>query len=332
MQLVNLNANDVELSRVGVHLKIKDMTTGQVITIDEHFYSQTANLGIENIEFADGSSWNLAQINSHAWIGGTAGDDQTTLPSASGLTVSGGKGNDTYSYSGNGGHTFMFAKGDGKDVLTQTGAGYDRTDKLLLTDIDPSEVGVMRSGDKLTILILGTEDSVTSTYQYWGLTHDNREYGIATIQFADGTVWDRVAINARLGQYGTAGNNSLIGTASDETLSGFGGNDTLDGGAGNDILIGGVGDDTLKGGSGSDTFVFKAGFGLDNITDFTAGAGSQDFIQFDADVFADFASVVASASQVGSDTVITYDANNVLTLKNVALANLHQDDFQFISA
>ncbi|TIP22635.1 MAG: hypothetical protein E5X67_36435 [Mesorhizobium sp.] len=68
------------------------------------------------------------------------------------------------------------------------------------------------------------------------------------------------------------------------------------------------------------------------ITDFTAGAGSEDVIEFANDVFADFASMLATATQVGADTVITHDASNVLTLKNVALANLHQDDFQFIAA
>jgi len=224
----------------------------------------------------------------------------------------------------------MFAKGDGNDTLTQTGSGYDRTDKLVLTDIDASEIGLMRSGGRLTISILST-DSVTSTYQYWGESRDGREYGIATIQFKDGSLWDRAAINSHLGQYGTNGNDSLVGTANSERLSGFGGNDTLQGAAGNDVLIGGAGADTLTGGADNDTFIFKAGFGLDTITDFAAGAASDDVIQFGNDVFADFASVLAAATQVGADTVITH-GGNTLTLKNVALANLHQDDFQFIAA
>ncbi|WP_322414106.1 calcium-binding protein [Mesorhizobium huakuii] len=330
LKLSNLNAGDVTFSLDGQNLRMSVNATGAIVTVQYQFYSTTANWGIEKVAFADGTEWDLATISANAWVRGTSGNDQMTLVS-NGLTVSGGTGNDSFSYSGNGGHTFMFAKGDGNDTLTQTGSGYDRTDKLVLTDIDASEVGFMRSGDRLTISILGT-DSVTSTYQYWGESRDGREYGIATIQFADGTIWDRAAINNHLGQYGTTGSDTLVGTASNERLSGFGGADTLQGAAGNDVLIGGAGADTLTGGADNDTFIFKAGFGLDTITDFTAGAASDDIIQFGNDVFADFASVLAAASQVGADTVITHDAGNTLTLKNVALANLHQDDFQFIAA
>ncbi|MCA0012085.1 putative Ig domain-containing protein [Mesorhizobium sp. B292B1B] len=83
---------------------------------------------------------------------------------------------------------------------------------------------------------------------------------------------------------------------------------------------------------GGDTFVFGPNFGNQEINDFVAGPGTEDVVEFENDVFADFASVLAAAAQVGTDTVITHDASNVLTLKNVALANLHQDDFQFIAA
>ncbi|QND68651.1 hypothetical protein HB777_04580 [Mesorhizobium loti] len=124
----------------------------------------------------------------------------------------------------------------------------------------------------------------------------------------------------------------VTGTASDDILLGNASANSLFGGQGNDIIEGRGGQDLLSGGSGNDTFVFRADFGVDTITDFTAGAASPDIIQFADTVFDDFASVLAAAAQVGADTVITHDASNVLTLKNVALANLHQDDFQFIAA
>ncbi|WP_136620092.1 MULTISPECIES: calcium-binding protein [Mesorhizobium] len=129
-----------------------------------------------------------------------------------------------------------------------------------------------------------------------------------------------------------SGSEVRVGVAGNDTLDGGEGNDTLYGRAGDDVLLGGTGDDILVGGEGNDIFVFKAAFGLDNITDFFVGAGSPDIIQFADNVFDDFASVLAAATQVGSDTVITHDSSNVLTLKNVALANLHHDDFQFIAA
>ena len=46
-------------------------------------------------------------------------------------------------------------------------------------------------------------------------------------------------------------------------------------------------------------------------------------------MFADFDSVVAAASQAGSNTVITLDADNTLTLTNVMVSALHHDDFSF---
>jgi hypothetical protein len=63
-----------------------------------------------------------------------------------------------------------------------------------------------------------------------------------------------------------------------------------------------------------------------------SGIRMDDVIEFGSDVFADFAAVLASASQVGSDTVISFDANNTVTLKNVNLSSFHQDDFRLIAA
>ena len=86
----------------------------------------------------------------------------------------------------------------------------------------------------------------------------------------------------------------------------------------------------LNGGAGNDTFVFNtANFGKDTITGFLAGATTEDKIEFDASVFADFGAVLAATMQVGSNAVITYDANNTITLVNVQMAALHTDDFIF---
>jgi len=45
---------------------------------------------------------------------------------------------------------------------------------------------------------------------------------------------------------------------------------------------------------------------------------------------ADFAAVQAASQQVGSDTVITIDANTSITLSGVTAANLHADDFSIV--
>lgn len=131
--------------------------------------------------------------------------------------------------------------------------------------------------------------------------------------------------------FGGSGNDALKGGAGKDVLYGGRGNDDLSGGAGNDMLYGGKGDDRLEGGKGNDqltggegndTFVFKAGFGHDVVKDFGAG----DTLQFDPAIFANMQAIRAHAAQVGADTVITYDANNTVTLVGVNLATAFPGD------
>ena len=68
----------------------------------------------------------------------------------------------------------------------------------------------------------------------------------------------------------------------------------------------------------------------DTIADFLGGAGVGDVIQVDQSLFASFSDVLAHAQQVGTNTVITYDVNNSITLTAVALSNLAADDFLFV--
>jgi hypothetical protein len=92
----------------------------------------------------------------------------------------------------------------------------------------------------------------------------------------------------------------------------------------------GTNSDILTGNGNGVTFVFPgASFGKDTITDFQTGS-SHDTIQFNHTVFANFAAVHAHAAQVGSNTVITIDAADSVTLVGVALSSLHSADFHFI--
>ena len=130
---------------------------------------------------------------------------------------------------------------------------------------------------------------------------------------------------------GNSGINNLSGNAGNDTLDGQAGNDGLNGGAGLDRLIGGAGNDILTGGTESDTFVFAVGFGKDKIMDFNALAGvNHDVLQFSTSVFADWNSLLAKTTQVGSDLVITATANDTITLKNVTLSSFTSDDVVFV--
>ena len=119
----------------------------------------------------------------------------------------------------------------------------------------------------------------------------------------------------------THGINGVFPTNGDDTINGKIGNDTIDGLGGNDVLTGGM---------GSDTFVFGSNFGKDVITDFRATGPNSDILQFSHDAFSDFAAVLAHAAQVGSDVVITLDAADTVTLQNVHLSSLQNNDFHLI--
>jgi Ca2+-binding RTX toxin-like protein len=126
-----------------------------------------------------------------------------------------------------------------------------------------------------------------------------------------------------------------------ENVNGTDHQDAIVGDAGDNILRGNGGDDFLTGGDGADTFAYDPAFhhgrvwgqnytgpsfGHDTIMDFTPG---QDHIKLDYRDFADFAAVQSHMTQVGNDTVITYDDHNSITLHNVSMASLHASDFQF---
>jgi serralysin len=58
--------------------------------------------------------------------------------------------------------------------------------------------------------------------------------------------------------------------------------------------------------------------------------GPHDLIAFDHTMFADFDAVLAASTQVGTRTVISFDAQHTVTLLNVSVGSLHHDDFAFV--
>ena len=109
-------------------------------------------------------------------------------------------------------------------------------------------------------------------------------------------------------------------------LDGHLGNQTLTAAGGPTVLVGGP-RDTLNGGAGADMFVFPQNFGAETVKNFTPGT---DALVFSQAMFANVAAVLADAHQVGSDVVIAHDPQNVVTLQNVQLTNLHATDFHLV--
>ncbi|NTJ36357.1 hypothetical protein G6K86_32685 [Agrobacterium rhizogenes] len=62
LHLTDLNQTDLTFSRNGDDLQISVNDTGETITVDRQFQSSEQDWGVEKIEFADGSSWDLQDI------------------------------------------------------------------------------------------------------------------------------------------------------------------------------------------------------------------------------------------------------------------------------
>ena len=70
-------------------------------------------------------------------------------------------------------------------------------------------------------------------------------------------------------------------------------------------------------------------FGVQVITGFVAGAGTQDAVTFSTPRIASFATVIANSAQIGGDTYIGDGLGNQVILVGVNRAALSADDFAF---
>ena len=96
---------------------------------------------------------------------------------------------------------------------------------------------------------------------------------------------------------------------------------------GNDTITNSAPDEYLVGNGGNDTFVFSGNIGKDTIVDFSA---STDVVQLSHNTFADFAAVLAHATQNGSDVTVTIDSSNSITLHNTNLAQLTGNNIHIV--
>lgn len=180
-------------------------------------------------------------------------------------------------------------------------------------------------------LVIGIRDPATPNATFAQLTDkitmkdwSNTLNRIETLVFSDGSTFNMTI--------GTLAAETVTGTTSADLVFGLDGADILNGGGGDDVIDGGAGSDTLTGGAGVDRFVYSAaGFGLDTIQDFWAGAGATDQLEFKTSVFANWQAVLNASTQVGADTVITLNASDKITLKNVTLSSMNADDARFVA-
>lgn len=210
--------------------------------------------------------------NGNDYIEGKAGDD--ILSGGAGIdSLFGGEGNDTY----------IFARGYGKDAITDESG----ENIIQLKGIKVDDILVNGTGQKdVTIRLKDTSDTLTiknftenENYQNFILQFDDLTIHAADEKSplrkvcGDGTVKAVLKGSAAYGSngddiiYGKDGNDVIYGDDGDDMIYSGAGDDVVFGGAGNDTIVLECGNDYLYGGAGEDTYVLNRECGIDVIYD-----------------------------------------------------------------
>ena len=293
LRLIDVASTDVVLSRAsgGLDMIVTILSTGETITVLSQVSSITQGTGLEEISFSDGETWSLQEMLAQLRTVGTsagetlvgrafkddirgmggndvivAGMDDDIVTGGLGIDTIWGGANGTTAVT-NGNDTYVWAKGDGNDVINDWGQSLAEVDTLRLTDVDSTDVALSFSnsaGADLLVTILSTGEVIRIDERYQSVAYG---YGIENIEFSDGVIWnlDKILATARL--TGTSLANGLTGTVFQDNIHGLDGTDTLTGNDGDDFLVGGNGADSLVGGNGRDGYAWARGEGNDTIND-----------------------------------------------------------------
>ncbi|MBB4294141.1 serralysin, partial [Rhizobium leguminosarum] len=213
-----------------------------------------------------------------------------------------------------------YTLGDNVENLTYTGsANFTGTGNALANTITGGAGNdILDGGAGADSLIGGAGDDTYIVDNAADSVTENADAGSDTVR----TTLASYTLGSDVENLTYAGTSDFSGTGNslDNLILGGSGTNTLTGGAGNDILIGG---------EAADFFVYSPNWGHDTIIDFMAIGTAHDTIRIDHSIFADWASLLAASSQSGSDTIVTADIDNTITLKNVAVSSLDSFDFLF---
>jgi Ca2+-binding RTX toxin-like protein len=252
--------------------------------------------GDDYVDGGDGNDALYAGAGDDILVGG-AGDD----------TLHGGAGRDIY----------VFNRGDGIDVIDDSG----RDSVLRLGPGVTSDDVTLGLGSML--INLGGGDQIH--FADFDPMDARGSAPVAAIKFADGST---LSTNELLDRgfdvdgtsdadhlHGTSVADRIRGFADADQIASFGGDDTLDGGSGddfldagqgNDVLIGGAGNDVLAGGAGDDVYQFASGSGHDRVTD---AVGSNEIVFGDG-----IAASSVSAIVVNGLLVVATNAADTITV------------------
>ena len=241
-------------------------------------------------------------------------------------TFTGGTGNDRIQAAG-GTDTYLFNRGDGADVINDSGSGYGGAgdDTLVFGEgIAASDLSGYRSGNHLVLRVSDPTNPAANdqiTIENW----DDAYQRIEIVEFADGTMWGAQDLN-NLVMVGTEAADTITLWSDATFVDGRGGNDIINsgyvdtmiyGGDGNDIITDSYGSDTIDGGAGddviidqgSDTNVLRGGDGNDTITfsyyanNTIDGGTGDDLIMADNVYYSNYSFINTFTGGTGNDRI-----------------------------
>ncbi|MGE4241202.1 calcium-binding protein, partial [Ramlibacter sp.] len=344
LRIAGAMPEDVIVTRAGTDLRLR-LATGDTATI-LGFFAAAASVGIDRLEFDDGTVWDRAAMAAHVsnalgegpdtytgsadndLIDGLGGDDtlfgadgndsiaggagQDVLHGDAGAdTLDGGAGSDSLD-GGAGADTYRFALGGGNDLIADSGVD-GAADKLLLgagITMNNVRIGGL-ANPVLTLLPTGEQIRLGPNSL------------VERIEFADRRGWNHDQILLRAARDATTeGDDNLeafAGSAADIHTDGKAGNDHitfagpgrrhLQGGAGDDVLTSGSGTDTLEGGAGYDRLYAGDGNDVLKEGEFMYGGKGGDTYEFATWQAADIEETLEAPSAAEAIDAIVLPAN-----------------------
>lgn len=198
---------DVLFSRSSDNLVLAIKGTTDKVTVENYFYQDGASsYKLEQIKFADGTTWDFNTVKFKAFSGSSTNDTITGLSTND--LLNGGEGNDTMD--GKAGNDFLIG-GAGTDTIT-TGAGYDviafnrgdgqdtitastgKDNTLSLGNgIQYADLLFSKSSNDL-VLTTGTNEKIT--FKDWYLSTNNQSIANLQIVIEGTTDYDATSANA----------------------------------------------------------------------------------------------------------------------------------------
>ena len=284
----NVRAQRIE-NDLYLHIGVDDQVVVSGFFNGEGF----GNYAVNEIQFADGTAWDIDKIKELVVLG-TTGEDLLTGFAQNDLmrgfagndtidgfagddAIYGGTGNDALK-GGAGNDTYYFSLGDGQDTINNYDTSSTRHDAIVFdATVADDAVLVKRNGNDLN-LVVGVVGDLIIVSDFF-VDEGTGGYAIDEVRFSSGLSWNTDQLK-KLAVLGTEDPELLLGYSSNDLMKGFGGNDTINGMGGDDSIYGGDGDDVIDAGSGNDTVFGDIGAdtiaGNDGDDTITAGAGDDN--------------------------------------------------------